>query len=145
MANPSDTSRSAASVALEYLAALTAADPDLVTSLVTDDFVNEHTSALGDGCVGREEYRRRLPRFFENLPGLAYEAERTISEGDRTVVPYRLRATSDGHPIDIRGVMVIEVRDGAVSKRTDYWDGLTVLRRRHSTDGLSDCTLTVAC
>lgn len=120
---------SAERVALAYLAALSAGDPEQIAALVTEDFVNEHASALGSGSVGRDEYRRRLPHFLADLPGLTYAPESPIAAGTRVAVPYRLTATSDGHPVDLRGVMVIEVRDGLVARRTDYWDGLTVLQQ----------------
>ena len=118
-----------ADVASEYVAAFATGDPDAVAALVTDDFVNDHTAALGGGCVGRDEYRRRLPGFLESFPGLRYDVEQVIADGTTVAVPYRMTATSDDHPIDLRGVMVIEVRDGLVAKCTDYWDALTYLRQ----------------
>ena len=53
----------------------------------------------------------------------------TIVEGDRASVRYRLTANFDGHPLDIPGVMLFEVRDGRVARRTDVWDSLTFLRQ----------------
>ena len=116
-------------VALAYLAAFSTGDPDAVASRVTGGFVNEHTAALGSGCEGRDEYRRRLPGFLGAFTGLRYEPERTVAEGTTVVVPYRMTATSDGHPVDLRGVMVIDVDGDLVAKRTDYWDALTFLRQ----------------
>jgi ribokinase len=121
--------RSPARTATEYLAALSTGDSEGVVALVTDDFVNEHASALGAGCVGRDEYRERLPGFFSSMPGLRYEAEQVVADGKTVAVPYVLTATSDGSPIRLRGVMVIETRDGLVARRTDYWDALTFLRQ----------------
>ena len=40
-----------------------------------------------------------------------------------------MTATSDDHPIDIRGVMVMIIGDGLIQRRTDYWDALTFLRQ----------------
>lgn len=117
------------SVAVGYLEAFATGDPDAVAGWVSDDFVNEHTAALGEGCVGRDAYRERLPGFLGGFDGLRYEIETTIAEGDTVAVPYRMRATTDDKPIDIRGVMVIVVRGGKVARRTDYWDALTFLRQ----------------
>ena len=39
-------------ICVGYLEAFATGQPDVVASFVTDDFVNEHTSALGSGCVG---------------------------------------------------------------------------------------------
>ena len=118
-----------ADAALEYLAAFATGDPDAVAAWVTDGFVNEHTAALGSGCVGREEYRRRLPGFLSQFAGLRYDVEDVVREGDKVVVAYRMSATHEGAPIDIRGVMRMRVEDGRVAHRVDYWDALTFLRQ----------------
>ncbi len=91
--------------------------------------MNEHTSALGDPCEGRDEYRRRLPGFLARLPGVRYDVEDLVADGDRVVAAYRISGTSDGTPFSLRGVMWFLVRDGAIAKRTDYWDSLSFLRQ----------------
>lgn len=112
-----------------YLAALSAADVERVLAHVADDFHNEHTSSLGSSSHGRDEYRSRLPGFLGQFAGLHYEVVDTIVEGGRAAVRYRLTANFDGHPLDIPGVMLFEVRDGRISRRTDVWDSLTFLRQ----------------
>ena len=112
-----------------YLAALSAADVERVLDHVAEDFHNEHTSSLGSSSHGRDEYRSRLPGFLGQFAGLQYEVIDTIVEGDRASVRYRLTANFDGHPLDIPGVMLFEVRDGRVARRTDVWDSLTFLRQ----------------
>ena len=120
---------SAADVARSYVESFASGDPDVIAAHVADDFINEHASALGSGCRGRDEYRQRLPGFLASLPGLRYDVEQVIGEGPTVAVPYRLTGTSDGHPVDLRGVMLIDVADGAVARRVDYWDALTFLRQ----------------
>ena len=66
---------SPAQVCAAYLAAFASGLPEQVTALVTDDFVNEHTAALGSGCVGKTEYTQRVPGFLASMPGLRYEVE----------------------------------------------------------------------
>jgi steroid delta-isomerase-like uncharacterized protein len=116
-------------VALEYLAAFSTGDPSAVAAHVTDDFVNEHTAALGSGCAGIDEYRRRLPGFLASMPGLRYEVEETIAEGDRVAAAYTLHATVNDRPVAVRGVMRFVVRDGRIAQRTDYWDSLVFQRQ----------------
>lgn len=118
-----------AEVARAYVESFATGDPDAVASHVADDFVNEHTAALGSGCEGRHEYRRRLPGFLGGFPGLRYEVETVIGEGPVVAVPYRMTASPPYGDVDLRGVMVIEVREGLVARRTDYWDALTYLRQ----------------
>ncbi|CAN5814520.1 hypothetical protein BH20ACT4_BH20ACT4_07530 [soil metagenome] len=126
MNGPGDVVRS-------YLAAFASGDAEAIASHVTDDFANDHASALGESCSGRAAYRDRLPGFLAFLPGVRYEVERLIVEGDQVAVAYRLTATSDGHPVDLRGAMVLDVVDGLIARRTDYWDSLTFLRQTAGT------------
>jgi steroid delta-isomerase-like uncharacterized protein len=106
-----------------YLAALNAHDADAVAAAVTEDFVNEHTSARGQSVTGRAAYRERLPDFLAAFGEVRYEAEDHIVDGARAAVPYVLTATVDGRPVRIRGMFRFTVRDGLVAHRVDYWDG----------------------
>ncbi|MEL6890491.1 MAG: nuclear transport factor 2 family protein [Actinomycetota bacterium] len=144
-----DTSaRSAAvEVAVAYLDALGGSDPNAVADLVAVDFVNEHQNALGSGCEGREEYRRRLPGFFAGFPGRRYEIVKltagTTGDDGVTDVVARYRFRTDvvvGHGddrrtehIDLPGVMWIEVRAGEVIRRVDTWDALSYFHQSGDT------------
>jgi ketosteroid isomerase-like protein len=107
-----------------YLAAFATGDPDAVVANVTDDFVNEHTAALGSGCTGRDEYARRVPGFLASMPGLRYEVEDVVADGDRVVAAYTLHTHVNDRDIAVRGVMRFVVRDGLIAHRIDYWDSL---------------------
>ena len=118
-----------------YLTSFATGDPDAVAAYVTDDFVNEHLSELGSGCIGRDEYRQRLPGFLSAFVGARYtiiSLGEIATTGD-VVARYRFEATYDGIPIDIPGVMWFEVRGGLISKRTDLWDSLTFLHQTGAT------------
>jgi hypothetical protein len=122
-------------VARGYLAAFATGEPEQVARWVTDDFVNEHLSALGSGCVGRDEYRRRLPGFLGTFVRARYTVLDVVV-GDPAEAPdgavvarYRFEAEYEGTRIDIPGVMWFDVRDGLVARRTDVWDALTFLRQ----------------
>lgn len=123
------TARRPAATALAYLASFSSRDPEAIAAHVTEDFVNEHASALGTGCTGRDEYVRRLPSFLERFPELAYHVEQVVEDGDRVAVAYRLTATSGEQPVELRGVMLFEIVDGLIARRTDYWDSLGYLRQ----------------
>lgn len=122
MTSPADVCRS-------YLESFATGEPDRIAAHVADGFVNEHTAALGSGCTGRDEYRRRLPGFIASMPGLRYEIERQICEGDQVANAYTLHATVNGRAISVRGMMRITVRDGLVQDRTDYWDSKVFLQQ----------------
>ncbi len=111
-------------VCAAYLAAFATADPDAVTALVTDDFVNEHTAALGTGCIGKDEYSRRVPGFLASMPGLRYELEEIVAEGDRVVAAYTLHTRVNDHDVTVRGMMRFRVEGHRIAHRVDYWDSL---------------------
>lgn len=120
---------SSADIALRYMASFETGDPDVIASNVTDDFVNTQTGALGKGCKTRETYRERLVGFLAGFRDLHYVPGRVIEQREQVAISYRMMAISDGHPIDIPGVMVIVVRDGLVASREDYWDGVIFLEQ----------------
>jgi predicted ester cyclase len=111
-------------VCAAYLAAFASGDPDKVTALVTDEFVNEHTAALGSGCVGKEEYSRRVPGFLASMPGLRYDIEEIVADGDRVMAAYTLHTHVNERDIAVRGVMRFRVEGQLIAHRTDYWDSL---------------------
>jgi len=125
--------RTPTEICVGYLEAFSTCEPDVVASFVTDDFINEHTAALGNGCTGIDEYRRRLPGFLSSMPGLRYDIEDLIADGDRVWAAYTLRTTANERPIAVRGVMRFVVRDGRVAHRIDYWDSL-VFRQQAGMD-----------
>lgn len=112
-----------------YLEAFSTGDADAVAAFVTEDFVNEHTAALGGGCVGLDEYRQRLPGFLASMPGLRYEIEDVVADGPRVCAAYTLRTTVNERPIAVRGVMRFVVREGRIAHRIDYWDSLVFQRQ----------------
>ncbi len=128
---------SSAEIVRTYLSSFATGDPDAVAVCVTSDFVNEHLSELGSGCVGRDEYRRRLPVFLSTFAGARYStvtlAEIATPGAGDVVVRYRFEASYDGTPIDLPGVMWFDVRDGLIARRTDLWDSLTFLRQTGQT------------
>ncbi|MCB1000887.1 MAG: nuclear transport factor 2 family protein [Acidimicrobiales bacterium] len=111
-------------VCTSYLASFASGDADRVVAHVTDDFVNEHTAALGSGCEGKAEYARRVPNFLDSMPHLRYEVEDVVADGDRVVVAYTLHTRLNDRDVAVRGVMRFRVREGLVAHRTDYWDSL---------------------
>ena len=127
----------AADVVVSYLNSFAAGDADRIAGHVSDGFRNEHTSELGSSCVGRIEYRRRLPHFLESFADRVYEIDDVIEQVRESVIEvavrYRFQATYEGVRIDIPGVMWFSVRDAQITKRGDVWDSLTFLRQTGQT------------
>ncbi|TQS45801.1 nuclear transport factor 2 family protein [Cryptosporangium phraense] len=109
-----------------YLAALNAGDADAVAACVTDDFVNEHTSAAGRSLRSRAAYRERLGGFLAEFENLHYDVEDLLVDDDRAAVAYRMSFRLHGKPVSVRGMFWFRVEDGLIAHRRDYWDGKTV-------------------
>ena len=107
-----------------YLAAFATGDPAAVVAHVTDDFVNEHTAALGSGCTGRDEYARRVPGFLTSMPELRYEIEDVLADDERVAIAYTLHAHVNERDVTVRGVMRFRVEGDLIAHRIDYWDSL---------------------
>ncbi len=123
-----DSPNDARQIVASYLAAFAGRNPGEIAAFVAPDFVNEHTTTLASGCVGRDAYLERLPSFLADMIDLRYEAEQLVAEGDTVAAFYTLTARWQGEsPIRIRGVQRLEVHDGLITHRTDYWDGQTFL------------------
>jgi len=120
-----------------YLAALNRGSAEEVVACVSETFVNEHTSRLGESIVGRDAYRTRLVGFLATFAGLRYDVERMIVAGGDVAVAYKMSATwrgagSEGpvhRPFSIRGMFRFEVIDGLITHRVDYWDSAEFLRQ----------------
>jgi steroid delta-isomerase-like uncharacterized protein len=110
-------------VVARYLDALNRHDVEGAVACVSDDFFNEHTSAIGTSVRGRDAYAARLPQFLSSFRELHYDAEDWIADGDRVAVPYTMSGVVDGHPFSIRGMFRFRVAGGAIAHRVDYWDG----------------------
>jgi len=120
-----------------YLAALNRGRIEDVVACVGEGFVNEHLSTLGKSVVGRDAYRARLAGFFAEFPGLQYEVERLIADGDHVAVAYRMtgrwrapgKDPGAGRPFSIRGMFRFVIESGRIVHRTDYWDSADFLRQ----------------
>jgi len=112
-----------------YIDALNGGDPDRIAACVTEDFINEHTSALGQSRRGRASYRERLPSFLAEFAGLHYEMEDIVVEDDRAAVAYTMTCTCRDIPVSIRGMFRFRVDDGLISHRVDYWDSAAFLQQ----------------
>jgi ketosteroid isomerase-like protein len=118
-------------VVSSYLEAFSRGEPDAIAAHVSDGFRNEHLSELGAGCVGRTEYRNRLPHFLEAFADRAYSIVEVVEQPRESVVDvvvrYRFTARFEGNAIDIPGMMLFSVRGREITRRVDCWDSLTFL------------------
>ena len=126
--NESNEAATASRVARSYLESFATGSAEVIAAHVSHDFVNEHTSALGAGCVGRDAYRQALVGFLTDMVDLRYEIEHLIVEGSEVAAFYTMTARWQGeHPISVRGAQRLVVDDELITHRTDYWDSAVFL------------------
>jgi steroid delta-isomerase-like uncharacterized protein len=88
---------------------------------------------------GPDEIAAGLRKFFEWFPDARWEPQVSIVGADGTeAVTYLLTATlrkpmgpvaSRGQKISLRGVHVLNLRDGLIQRSEDYWDAATFQRQ----------------
>jgi uncharacterized protein (TIGR03086 family) len=96
-------------------------DVDGVMALMTDDCVFDATGPAPDGqrFEGQDEVRAEWERLFEASPTARFETEEIIAAGDRAVVRWTYHF-GDGH---VRGMDVLQIRDGRVAEKRSYVKG----------------------
>jgi steroid delta-isomerase-like uncharacterized protein len=125
----SDAERSPRATVRAYLDALNRGDADDIAQCVSDGFINEHTSILGETIVGREAYHKRVSQFLQTFAELHYDTEAMIVDDGQVAVPYRMSAVWGGKPFTIRGMFRFRVEQGHIVHRVDYWDSADFLRQ----------------
>ncbi len=124
----SNAAATPSAIARSYLESFAGGSAEAIAAHVSPDFVNEHTSALGAGCVGQDVYRQRLVGFLAGMVDLRYEIEHLVVEGSEVAAFYTMTARWQGeHPISVRGVQRLVVAHGLITHRTDYWDSAVFL------------------
>jgi steroid delta-isomerase-like uncharacterized protein len=127
-----------------WAAGWSAHDPERVAALYTDDCVYEDVP-LGAVGRGRRELLalgRPFPlcgvagRPQDAFPDFAIEPTGGFVAGDRAAMEWVMSGTharglpgvpASGRRFRVRGATVLELRDGRVTRNTDYWDTATLL------------------
>jgi steroid delta-isomerase-like uncharacterized protein len=124
-------------VVTSYFEALNRHDLDMAAEFLAPDVVEEIT---GVGIMrGREEVRAFFDGLMKAAPDMEILVDRTVEEGDTTVVQWRMNGTFNGGPLfngvqatggrlQLRGCDVIDVRDGKIVKNTAFQDGIELAR-----------------
>lgn len=86
---------------------------------------------------GREAVREMLVRYWKAFPDLRFHVTGTVVEGNRIAISWSAEGTHQGsimnipptgHKVEIRGVSIIEVKDGLVARGQYIWDLAGMLR-----------------
>ncbi len=128
----SSTDRDAA-VAEKWIAAWNSHSPEKMLPVFTDDVFYEDV-AFGEVSHGSAELRKFAASEFEGVPDLEVKLLRANIQGGHGTIEWVFSGTdkgvfNTGKKFSVRGVSVIDVRDGKISRSIDFYDSGTIMRQ----------------
>jgi len=139
MTSPTTTTRAPKpeEVARSIFEALAKRDLDVAMEFINEDTVDDFVA------IGLIEGRTAIRRFFDELiaafPDFEMSTERIVGSTKAAVVQWRATGTfsgdsyqgiqSTGKHVEIRGVDVMEIKEGRVTHNTIYYDGASFARQ----------------
>lgn len=120
-------------IAKEWIAAWNSHDPDKMLPLFTDDVLYEDV-AFGSVNHGKAELRKFVADEFEGVPDLELKLLRADFQGNHGTIEWTFSGTDKavfktGKKFSVRGVSVIDLRDGKISRNLDFYDSATIMRQ----------------
>lgn len=122
-----------AAVAEKWIAAWNSHNPDKMLAVFTDDVFYEDV-AYGEVSHGHAELRKFAASEFEAVPDLEVKLLRTSVQGGHGTIEWTFSGTDKGiyktgKKFTVRGVSVIDVRNGKISRSLDFYDSGTIMRQ----------------
>jgi steroid delta-isomerase-like uncharacterized protein len=122
-----------AAVAEKWIAAWNSHNPDQMLPVFTDDVFYEDV-AFGEVSHGSAELRKFAASEFEGIPDLALKLDRANIHKGHGTIEWTFSGTDKGvyktgKKFSVRGVSVIDMRDGKISRNLDFYDVATIMRQ----------------
>lgn len=103
------------------VAAMNAHDLDAFVALFHDDYRSEHPAHPGRAFAGSETVRANWRAMFEGVPDLRCDVVASAEDDTRSWIELRIHGTRvDGGALDLRGVVVSELRAGRIASARLY-------------------------
>jgi len=122
----------------EENAAWNSHDVDKIATFYTDDCIKEDV-AVGVRARGKEAMNAVNRGAFAAVPDMKIELGLIISSGDKAATEWTMSGTYSskqpgappvtGRPFSIKGATIMQLRDGRISRVSDYWDSALFLRQ----------------
>ena len=127
------TTQANSALAEKWIAAWNSHSPDKMLPLFTDDVVYEDV-AFGELSHGSAELRKFAASEFEGVPDLELKLVRADIHNGHGTIEWTFTGTDKGvfktgKKFSVRGVSVIDVRDGKISRSLDFYDVATIMRQ----------------
>jgi steroid delta-isomerase-like uncharacterized protein len=120
-------------IAEKWIAAWNSHSPEKMLPVFTDDVFYEDV-AFGEVSHGSAELRKFAASEFEGVPDLELKLLRANIQGGHGTIEWVFSGTdkgvfNTGKKFSVRGVSVIDVRDGKISRSVDFYDSGTIMRQ----------------
>ena len=120
-------------LAEKWIAAWNSHDPDKFLPLFTNDIFYEDV-AFGEVAHGAAELLKFYLSEVEGIPDLALKLDRANIHNGHGTIEWTFSGTDKGvyktgKKFSVRGVSVIDLRDGKISRNLDFYDLATVMRQ----------------
>jgi steroid delta-isomerase-like uncharacterized protein len=117
----------------KFIAAWNSHDPDKMLAVFTADVFYEDV-AFGEASHGHAELRKFAASEFEGVPDLELKLVRASIRNGHGTIEWTFTGTDKGvyktgKKFTVRGVSVVDVRDGKISRSLDFYDSATIMRQ----------------
>jgi steroid delta-isomerase-like uncharacterized protein len=122
-----------ATIAEKWIAAWNSHSPEKMLPVFTDDVLYEDV-AFGEVSHGSAELRKFAASEFDGVPDLELKLLRANVQSGHGTIEWVFSGTdkgvfNTGKKFSVRGVSVIDVRDGKISRSVDFYDSGTIMRQ----------------
>src|ERR1700719_2435936 len=122
-----------AGIAEKWIAAWNSHSPEKMLPVFTADVFYEDV-AFGEVSHGSAELRKFAASEFEGVPDLELKLVRANVHAGHGTIEWVFSGTdkgvfNTGKRFSVRGVSVIDVRDGKISRSLDFYDSGTIMRQ----------------
>jgi len=124
---------SGTAIAQKWIAAWNSHNPDKMLPVFTDDIFYEDV-AFGEVSHGSAELRKFAASEFEGVPDLKLKLVRADIHNGHGTIEWVFSGTDKGvyktgKKFSVRGVSVVDMRDGKISRNLDFYDSATLMRQ----------------
>ena len=120
-------------IAAKWIAAWNSHSPEKMLPTFTDDVFYEDV-AFGEVNHGHAEFSKFAASEFEAVPDAELQLVRASVHAGHGTIEWTFSGTDKGifktgKKFSVRGVSVIDVRDGKISRSLDFYDSATIMRQ----------------
>ena len=117
----------------KWIAAWNSHDPDKMLPAFTDDVYYEDV-AFGEISHGHAEFRKFAAEEFEGVPDAELKLVRAAIHNGHGTIEWTFSGTDKGvyktgKKFTVRGVSVVDVRDGKISRCLDFYDTGAIMKQ----------------